>query len=67
MLSCKDSTQLMSAAQDRPLDIGEQLGLEMHLLICSGCRRYRQQMDFLHQACNNHPAHPTPSDKEPPP
>lgn len=58
MLSCKDATRLMSEAQDRDLAITETLGLEMHLLICSGCRRYREQMDFLHRICQQHPAHP---------
>lgn len=58
MLSCKESTRLMSHAQDRELAVSEKIGLEMHLLICGGCRRYREQMDFLHQACRQHPAHP---------
>lgn len=63
MLSCKEATRLMSEAQDRPLKLAEKLSLEMHLLICNGCSRYREQMDFLHQACRQHPARPNP-DKE---
>lgn len=51
MLSCKESTHLMSAGQDRPLDLRERLALKMHLLICSGCANYQQQMDFIRQAC----------------
>lgn len=58
MLSCKESTHLISATQDRPLTVAEKLGLRMHLLICTGCRRYRRQIDFLQQACRLHPASP---------
>lgn len=58
MLSCKEATRRMSEAQDRDLAITETLGLEMHLLLCSGCRRYREQMNFLHQICQQHPARP---------
>ncbi len=64
MLSCKEATRLMSEAQDRDLAITETLGLEMHLLICSGCRRYREQMNFLHQICQQHPARPTPHEEQ---
>lgn len=63
MLSCKDATRLMSEAQDRDLAMTETIGLEMHLLICSGCRRYREQMDFLHQICQQHPARPVPDEE----
>lgn len=59
MLSCKDATRLMSEAQDRDLAIKETIGLEMHLLTCRGCQRYREQMNFLHQLCRQHPARPT--------
>ncbi|MDP2107698.1 MAG: zf-HC2 domain-containing protein [Rhodocyclaceae bacterium] len=52
MLSCKETTHLLSAAQDRPLDLGERFALKMHLLMCQGCTNYRMQMDFLRQACD---------------
>ena len=56
MLSCKNATRLMSEARDRELAVAETLGLEVHLLLCGGCRRYRRQMAFLHEACRQHPA-----------
>jgi len=59
MLSCKGATRLMSEAQDRDITMMETIALEMHLLICTGCRRYREQMNFLHQVCRQHPARPT--------
>ena len=51
MLSCKESTYLMSAGQDRPLGLRERLALKFHLLMCRGCANYQQQMDFIRQAC----------------
>jgi hypothetical protein len=51
MLSCKESTHLMSAGQDRSLDLRERFALKLHLLICKGCANYKQQMDFIRQAC----------------
>jgi hypothetical protein len=51
MLSCKEASQLMSAAMDRRLSLGERLALRLHLLICLGCRRFQSQMDFLREAC----------------
>ena len=58
MLNCKESTHLISESRDRPLSRPEQLGLRLHLMLCNGCRRYRQQIDFLEQACRLHPARP---------
>lgn len=50
MMNCKDATHLMSEALDRPLGRGERLRLRVHLLFCSGCRAFRQQMGFLRLA-----------------
>jgi hypothetical protein len=58
MLSCKESTHLISEAQDRSLSFTEKTALETHMLICVGCRRYREQMNFLRTSCQQHPAHP---------
>jgi hypothetical protein len=54
MLSCKETTQLISAAQDRKLTPSERMQLEMHLLICKGCKNFRVQMDFLRTACRRY-------------
>lgn len=50
MLSCKESTHLISQALDQPLTWRQKLGLAMHLLICIGCRRFSQQQTLLRQA-----------------
>lgn len=51
MMNCKQATELLSQAQDRPLSLGERLGLRLHLLICTGCSNFRRQLEVLRQAC----------------
>ena len=50
MLSCKESTRLVSQGLDRELAFGERVALRVHLAICLGCRRAGRQMRFLGQA-----------------
>ncbi|GAC1602287.1 MAG: zf-HC2 domain-containing protein [Ramlibacter sp.] len=49
MLTCRQMTGLCSDEMDRPLALGEQLSLGTHLLVCRGCRNFRQQMQALRQ------------------
>jgi hypothetical protein len=51
MLNCKETTRLLSVAQDRTLGFRERFDLKLHLLMCRGCTNYREQMDFLRKAC----------------
>lgn len=51
MLSCKETTRLLSESQDRPLGFKERIDLKLHLLMCQGCTHYREQIDFLRLAC----------------
>ncbi|HEY9147415.1 MAG TPA: zf-HC2 domain-containing protein [Gammaproteobacteria bacterium] len=53
MLNCKKATQLMSQKQDRLLSMKERTSLRFHLLMCSGCRNYNQQMALLSVACKH--------------
>jgi hypothetical protein len=43
--------------------VKETLALEMHILLCKGCRNYRDQMAFLRRACEGYKATLT-DDKE---
>jgi hypothetical protein len=54
MLSCKESTRLLSQAQDRQLSLPERLQLEIHLALCKGCRNYKGQLNFLRAACRRY-------------
>ena len=50
MLTCKETTRLVSQGLDRELAFGERVALRVHLAICIGCRRTRRQMMFLRRA-----------------
>lgn len=50
MLNCRQATRLLSESQDRSLSLGEKMGLRLHVLICTGCRHCKQNMNVLHTA-----------------
>ncbi len=50
MLNCKQATRLVSESQERKLSVSEKITLKFHLLICSGCKNFSQQIPFLSQA-----------------
>lgn len=50
LLSCKETTRLLSQGEDRRLAFGERVALRVHLAICLGCRRAGRQMEFLRRA-----------------
>ena len=37
MLNCQSATRLVSEAQERRLSVPEKMGLNVHLMMCSGC------------------------------
>lgn len=51
MLNCKDTTRLVSQQQEKTLSFSKRMALRVHLLMCSGCRNYNKQIDFIHKAC----------------
>ena len=53
MLSCKETTRLLSQAEDRKLALGERFALRVHLAICDGCRNVKAQFQFLRLAMKN--------------
>lgn len=50
MLSCKDTTRLVSDSQERKLSLRERLNMRMHLWMCVNCRRFERQMHFMRKA-----------------
>jgi hypothetical protein len=50
MLSCRNTTRLISEELDRSLSCGERLRLGVHLLLCPPCQRFRRAVHFLHRA-----------------
>ena len=55
MLNCKQATELMSQGMDRKLAPMQRMSLRFHLLMCSGCRNFGRQMDFLRQGLRKFP------------
>jgi len=50
MATCKEVSELLSQGQDRPLGRGEKLKLNIHLLLCKGCRNFGNQLVFIRGA-----------------
>lgn len=53
LLSCKETTRLLSQGEDRKLGLGERVVLRLHLAICNGCRNANAQFRFLRLAIKN--------------
>jgi hypothetical protein len=53
-LRCAAASELASQAMDEPLMLPERLALHGHWLACSPCRRFRDQLVFLREACRRH-------------
>ncbi len=50
MLSCKETTELLSRAQDERLSFTERMGVRIHLWMCHLCRGYEKQLRFIRKA-----------------
>ena len=50
LLSCKETTRLVSQGLDRRLSFGERVALRVHLAICDGCSNFTRQLRFLRRA-----------------
>jgi hypothetical protein len=51
MLSCKETTELISKEADERLSLKETFDMRMHVMMCSACRNFRSNIQFLRQAC----------------
>jgi predicted anti-sigma-YlaC factor YlaD len=50
MLRCREVTRLVSEAQERPLGLQERMSLKMHMMMCSACRNFEDQMTTIRAA-----------------
>jgi hypothetical protein len=55
LLSCRETTRLVSQGLDRELGFGERVALRVHFAYCMGCRRASRQMKFLRRAVQQLP------------
>jgi hypothetical protein len=53
LLSCKETTLLLSKGEDRKLAFGERVALRLHLAICDGCRTLKAHFKILGTAVKN--------------
>lgn len=52
MLNCRETTQLISKSLDRHLTWRERFAVNLHLVICKYCKRFRQQLMVIQIALN---------------
>ncbi len=43
-MNCRDATRLMSELQERKLTFTERISLRFHVMMCSGCHNFKDQM-----------------------
>lgn len=55
MLDCKQNTELLSQALDRPVTVREKMAMRFHLMMCSGCRNFAKQVAFIRKAARELP------------
>ena len=55
MKTCKEVSRLVSEGQDRQLGRAERLAIRIHMLMCRGCRRFEEQMNFMRQVLKRFP------------
>lgn len=46
--SCVEMSQLTSRALEQPLPFRMRMKMRLHFVICAWCRRYFEQLNFLH-------------------
>jgi hypothetical protein len=63
-LRCAAASELASQAMDEPLKLPERLALRGHQLVCSPCRRFRDQLALIRDLCRRRGDLPPEFDRE---
>jgi hypothetical protein len=48
--TCRDVSALITTREDRPLELKERMTVRGHLFICSRCRSWEKQVDFMRKS-----------------
>ena len=48
--SCAEMSRLTSRALEQPLTLKIRMKMRLHFVICAWCRRYFEQINFLHRS-----------------
>jgi hypothetical protein len=54
MRSCRDITALVSQGLDKKLSLGERLAIRLHVMMCSRCRNFQSQSQFIRKAAQRY-------------
>lgn len=54
MLSCQQTSLIVSQSYDRRLLWRERIGIRLHLMLCAACANFKRQMDFLRTALRSY-------------
>lgn len=54
-MKCREAHQLVVRSQDSRLPLRLRIAVRFHLAICRACSNFRQQMNFLREACRHFP------------
>jgi hypothetical protein len=54
MRSCREITALVSQGLDKKLSFGERLAISMHVMLCSRCRNFQRQTQFIRKAAQRY-------------
>jgi len=50
LISCKEASRALSQMQDGSVSLPLYFRIRLHLLWCEACKRFEQQLHFLHEA-----------------
>ena len=53
MLSCKEVSRKVSESMDRQLPARQRMLMNLHLMMCKYCRRFKDQLLIMHRALNS--------------
>ena len=56
LISWKEASRAISQMQDGAIPVPLYLRIRLHLLWCEACKRFEQQMRFLHRAMQRYRA-----------
>ncbi|NQW30212.1 MAG: hypothetical protein HQ472_06850 [Ignavibacteria bacterium] len=54
MYTCKETIELLTTADIRPLTLREKLGVKMHTMLCKICNAYNKQVKIIKRALQKH-------------
>jgi len=50
LVSCKEASRLLSQGEERRLAPDVRIKLRLHLIACTGCARFKRQIEFMREA-----------------